>query len=42
MLHKLAKFHNQTALLPKLFNQICSVFHAWTFDDVMPFEYLKI
>ena len=29
-------------LLPKLFNNMCFVFHAWAFNDVMIFEYLKI
>ena len=28
-------------LLPKLFNNMCFVFHAWAFDDVMIFEYLN-
>ena len=28
-------------LLPKLFSKICFMFHAWAFDDVMTFEYLK-
>ena len=28
-------------LLPKLFNNMCFVFHARAFDDVMIFEYLK-
>ena len=29
-------------LLHKLFNNMCFVFPAWAFDDVMIFEYLKI
>ena len=28
-------------LLPKLFSKMRFVFHAWAFDDVMTFEYLK-
>ena len=28
-------------LLPKLFSKMCFMFHAWAFDDVMTFEYLK-
>ena len=35
MLHKLAKFHFQTVYFPSYST------HAWTFNDVMTFEYLK-
>ena len=28
-------------LLPKLFNKMCSMFYAQTFDDVMIYEFLK-
>ena len=28
-------------LLPKLFSEMCLVFHVWPFDDVITFEYLK-
>ena len=28
-------------LLFKLFSKMCFVFHAWAFDEVMKFEYLK-
>ena len=24
-----------------LFNKICFVIHAWVFDDIMTFEYLR-
>ena len=40
ILHKLAKFHYQTVFTFKLFREICFVFHAWAFDDIMTFEYL--
>ena len=32
----------RVCLLLKLFNNICFVFHASAFDDVMIFEYLKV
>ena len=35
-------FITRLCLLPKLFSEICFVFHAWEFDDVMTFGYLKI
>ena len=35
-------FNTRLCLLPKLFNNMCFVFHDWAFDDVMIFEYLKI
>ena len=28
-------------LLPKLFSEMCLVFYAWAFDDVITFEYLR-
>ena len=34
-------FITRLCLLPKLFSKMCFVFHAWAFNDVMPFEYLK-
>ena len=35
-------FITRLCLLPKSFSEICFVFHAWEYDDVMTFEYLKI
>ena len=35
------KFITRLCLLPKLFNNMCVVFHAYAFDDIMTFEYLK-
>ena len=35
-------FITRLCLLPKFFSEICFVFHAWEFDDVMTFEYLKL
>ena len=41
MLHKWPNFINRLRLLPKLFNKMCFMFYAWTYDDVMRIEYLK-
>ena len=41
VLHKMANFNYQTVFFPKLFCKMCLVFHAWTFDDAITFEYLK-
>ena len=35
------KFITGLCLLYKLFGKICFVFHAWAFDNIMTFEYLK-
>ena len=34
-------FITRLCLLPKLFNNMCFVFHAQAFDGVIKFEYLK-
>ena len=34
-------FITTLCLLPKLFNNMCFVFYASAFDDVMIFEYVK-
>ena len=34
-------FITRLYLLSTLFNKMCLAFHAWAFDDVMTFEYLK-
>ena len=36
------KFITRLCLLPKLFSEMCFVFHALSFEDVMAFEYLKM
>ena len=36
-----SNFITRLCLFSKLFNEICFVFHAWAFDNVMTFEYLK-
>ena len=41
MLHELAKFHHQAEFNSKLFSKRCFVFHAYAYDDIMTFEYLK-
>ena len=35
-------FTTRLCLLPKFFYKMCFVFHAYAFEDVMTFEYLKI
>ena len=34
-------FITRLRLLPKLLTNMCLVFHAWAFDDVMISEYLE-
>ena len=34
-------FITRWCLVPKLFNKMCFVFHAFALDDIMTFEYLK-
>ena len=40
-LYFLGQISLRDCLLPKLFINICFVFHAWAFDNVMTFEYLR-